>query len=62
MNRRAVHHVLGAEDPGGRLIQDVALEDLDADRAGQQEDDPRERLARPCAHMVDEEEKALHAS
>ena len=31
--QRAVQHVVEIEDPGGRRVQDVALEDFDADDA-----------------------------
>jgi hypothetical protein len=55
----AVHLVVGVEDPRRRHIHDVALEDLDADRGHQQDDQPGRRLADPRADAVDEIEELL---
>ena len=51
--QRAVQHVVEVEDPRGRRVQDVALEDLDGDHEGQGHDQPGEGLARPVADLVD---------
>ena len=57
--QRAVQHVLGVEDPGRRRVQEVALEDLDADHGHQHDDQPGEGLADPGADAVDRIEEAL---
>src|SRR4051794_6993090 len=62
--QRAVEHVVEIEDPGGRCIQYVALEDFDGYDEREHNDQPREGLARPVAEFVDDvnETSGVHGS
>ena len=51
--QRAVQHVVEIEDPRGRRVQGVALQDLDADDRHQEHDQPGEGFADPGADAVD---------
>src|SRR4051794_3674888 len=55
----SVEHVGGVENPGRRRVQNVALEDLDADHGGQDDDQPGKCLAAPSANVVDEKKETL---
>src|SRR3954451_3092865 len=57
----AVQHVVEVEYPGRRRIQEIALEDLDADDAHQDDDQPGCRLADPGGDAVNRMQDALDA-
>ena len=57
--QRTVEHVAGVENPRGRHVHDVALEDLDADEHHQADDEPSRSLADPCADCIDPWQKTL---
>ena len=57
--QRAVEHVIGVKTPGGRRVEDVALEHLDAHRRHQHDDQPGGRLAAPGADAVSQQENTL---
>ena len=57
--QRAVEHVVEVEDPGRRRVEQVALEDLQADHRHQGDDQPGGGLADPGADAVDGVEEAF---
>ena len=59
--QRPVQHVVEVEDPGGRRVHEVALEDFDAHHGHQRDDQPGRGLADPGADAVDRVQKPLDA-
>ena len=57
--KRAVEEVVEVEDVGGRRVEDVALEDLDAHHEGKADHEPRGGFAHKGADAVGEEEETL---
>ena len=60
--QRAVQHVVEVEDPRRRRVQDVALEDFDADDDISSDDQPGRGLADPGADAVDRVQETFDVS
>jgi len=57
--QRAVEHIAGIEYPRRRHVQDIALEDFDADERHQPDDEPCRGLAHPHADAIDRVQNML---
>ena len=57
--QRAVEHVVDVVDERRRRVQDVALEDLDADDEHQSDDQPGRRLSGPGADAIGDVQETL---